>query len=74
MEGLVKDYLIEEFSPGQKNLLKIYSEPLLEELINYNESDYNKRTMGYNDNAWIKDNRNSNMENKLSRMDIASRK
>jgi hypothetical protein len=36
-EGKLKDYLIEEFAPGQQNLLKIYSEPLLEELINYND-------------------------------------
>ena len=46
-EGLIKDYLIEEFSPGQKNLLKIYSEPLLEELINFNDDGNFDRVMAY---------------------------
>lgn len=35
MEGLIKDYLNEEFEVGKKNLNKIYSEALLEELIAY---------------------------------------
>jgi len=34
-EGLVNKYLREEYEEGKKNLLKIYSEPLLEELISY---------------------------------------
>lgn len=46
-EGLIKDYLIEEFSPGQKNLLKIYSEPLLEELINFNDTGNFDRVMSF---------------------------
>lgn len=36
-EGLVKDWLNEEKSSGHKNLHDIYSEPLLEELISYND-------------------------------------
>lgn len=44
-ESLIKDYLIEEFAPGQKNLLKIYSEPLLEELISYNDEGNFDRVM-----------------------------
>ena len=36
-EGLIKEWLNEEFSPGKKNLTKILSEPLLEELIAYND-------------------------------------
>ena len=35
-EGLVKEWLNEEYAPGKKNLTKIFSEPLLEELIQYN--------------------------------------
>jgi len=36
-EGLIKDWLIdEELGIGRPNLTKIFSEPLLEELINYN--------------------------------------
>ena len=35
-EGLIKDWLNEEYAPGKKNLTKIYSEPLLEELLSYN--------------------------------------
>jgi intein/homing endonuclease len=46
-EGAVKDYLIEEFAPGQMNLLKIYSEPLLEELINYNDTGNFDRVMAF---------------------------
>jgi len=34
-ERLIKDWLNEEYAPGQKNLHKIFSEPLLEELISY---------------------------------------
>lgn len=35
-EGLIKEWLNEEYSPGKKNLTKIFSEPLLEELIQTN--------------------------------------
>jgi hypothetical protein len=35
MEGLIKDWLNEEYEVGRKNLQKIYSEALLEELIAY---------------------------------------
>ena len=36
-EGLIKDWLNEEKAPGHKNLHDILSEPLLEELISYND-------------------------------------
>lgn len=36
-EGLIKDWLNEEQAPGKKNLHNILSEPLLEELISYND-------------------------------------
>ena len=36
-EGLIKEWLLEEDINGRKNLTKIYSEPLLEELISYND-------------------------------------
>ena len=36
-EGLIKEWLNEEYAPGKKNLTKIFSEPLLEELIRYND-------------------------------------
>ena len=36
-EGLIKDWLNEEREDGTKNLYKILSEPLLEELISYND-------------------------------------
>lgn len=35
-EGLIKEWLNTEFAPGCKNLTRILSEPLLEELIQYN--------------------------------------
>lgn len=35
-EGLIKEWLNEEYTPGKKNLTKILSEPLLEELIKTN--------------------------------------
>lgn len=38
-EGLIKDWLNEEDEKGTKNLYKILSEPLLEELISYNDVD-----------------------------------
>jgi hypothetical protein len=34
-EILIRDWLNEEYVPGKKNLTKIFSEPLLEELISY---------------------------------------
>lgn len=37
-EGLIKDWLNDEQSPGKKNLYNILSEPLLEELISYNDT------------------------------------
>lgn len=33
----VRDWLIEEYEPGKKNLTKIYSEALIEELISFND-------------------------------------
>jgi hypothetical protein len=36
-EGRLRDWLIEEYEPGKLNLTKILSEPLLEELIAYND-------------------------------------
>lgn len=36
-EILIKDWLNEEYEPGRKNLSRILSEPLLEELIQYND-------------------------------------
>jgi hypothetical protein len=39
MNGWIRDWLIEETSPGHKNLEKILSEPLLEELLGYNDND-----------------------------------
>jgi len=36
-ERLIRDWLNEEYAPGYKNLTKIFSEALLEELISYNE-------------------------------------
>jgi len=36
-EGAIRDWLVEEYAPGKKNLTKIMSEPLLEELIAYND-------------------------------------
>lgn len=35
-EGLIKEWLNTEYAPGHKNLTRILSEPLLEELIQYN--------------------------------------
>lgn len=46
-EGEIKKWLIDEFAPGQMNLLKIYSEPLLEELINYNDTGNFDRVMAF---------------------------
>lgn len=37
-EGMIKDWLNEEYAPGKKNLTRILSEPLLEELISYNDT------------------------------------
>ena len=36
---MLKEWLNEEVAPGVKNLHRILSEPLLEELISYNDSD-----------------------------------
>ena len=47
MEGLIKDWLNEEYAPGKKNLTKIFSEPLLEELISYNPEGNFDRVMAF---------------------------
>lgn len=44
-EGRVRDWLVEEYEPGKKNLTKIYSEPLLEELIAFNDKGNFDRVM-----------------------------
>ena len=44
-EGLIKDWLNEEQSPGKKNLYNILSEPLLQELIGYNDTGNFDRVM-----------------------------
>lgn len=44
-EGLIKDWLNEEQAPGKKNLHNILSEPLLEELISYNDKVNADRVM-----------------------------
>lgn len=46
-ERLIRDWLNEEYAPGAKNLTKIFSEPLLEELIAYNEDGNFDRVMAY---------------------------
>ena len=46
-EGLIKEWLNSEPSPGEKNLTKILSEPLLEELINYNDKGNFDRVMAF---------------------------
>jgi len=46
-EGLIKDWLNEEQHPGIKNLTKIFSEPLLEELISYNPDGNFDRVMAF---------------------------
>lgn len=44
-EGMIKDWLNEEYAPGKKNLTRILSEPLLEELISYNDTGNFDRIM-----------------------------
>jgi len=44
-EGLIKEWLNEEYATGKKNLTKILSEPLLEELIQYNDKGNFDRVM-----------------------------
>jgi len=46
-EGAIRDWLVEEYAPGKKNLTKILSEPLLEELIAYNDKGNFDRVMAY---------------------------
>ena len=46
-EGAIRDWLVEEYAPGKKNLTKILSEPLLEELISYNDKGNFDRVMAF---------------------------
>ena len=46
-EGAIKDWLITEYAPGKMNLTKIFSEPLLEELIAYNALGNFDRVMAF---------------------------
>lgn len=43
----IRDWLNEEYEPGKKNLTKIMSEPLLEELIAYNDKGNFDRVMAF---------------------------
>ncbi len=46
-EILIRDWLNEEYSEGKKNLTKIFSEPLLEEFISYNDEGNFDRVMAF---------------------------
>jgi hypothetical protein len=46
-ERLIYSWLIEEYAPGKKNLTKIFSEPLLEELISFNFKGNFDRVMAF---------------------------
>ena len=46
-ERLIRDWLNDEYAPGYKNLTKIFSEPLLEELISYSEDANADRVMAF---------------------------
>ena len=46
-EGAIRDWLIEEYSPGKMNLTKILSPALLEELIFYNDKGNFDRVMSF---------------------------
>lgn len=46
-EGAIRDWLVEEYEPGKKNLTKLYSEALLEELISYNDTGNFDRVMAF---------------------------
>lgn len=46
-EGLIKEWLNEEYAPNKKNLTRILSEPLLEELISYNDEGNFDRVMAF---------------------------
>jgi hypothetical protein len=46
-ERLIRDWCNEEFAEGKKNLTKIFSEPLLEELISYNDTGNFDRVMAF---------------------------
>jgi hypothetical protein len=46
-ERLIRDWLNDEYAPAYKNLTKIFSEPLLEELIAYNEDGNFDRVMAF---------------------------
>jgi hypothetical protein len=46
-EGAIRDWLLEEYAPGKKNLTKILSPGLLEELIFYNDKGNFDRVMGF---------------------------
>jgi hypothetical protein len=42
---MIKEWLNEEYAPGKKNITRILSEPLLEELISYNDTGNFDRVM-----------------------------
>ena len=46
-EGLIKEYLNSEYAPGKKALTTILSEPLLEELIQYNDKGNFDRVIAF---------------------------
>ena len=46
-ERLTKSWMLEEYAPGRRNLTKIMSEALLEELISYNEEGNFDRVMAF---------------------------
>ncbi len=47
MEGLIKEWLEEEYKPGVRQLTKILSEPLIEELIAYDGEKNTDRVVAF---------------------------
>ena len=54
-EGAIKDWLIEEYAPGRRNLTKVFSEALLEELIAYNSKGNFDRCLVKGTNISVRD-------------------
>ena len=46
-ERITRDWLLEEYSPGKLNLTKIYSKPLLKELIAYDDKGNFDRAIAF---------------------------
>lgn len=74
MNGWIREYLLEEYDDGKRNINRIFSEPLIEELISWNEKGNFDRVaalgcvMVMRQQLWLSEVKNVEKEDKMQQL------